>query len=327
MAPSTKRLADVDRSKTESIDFDDSKLGKVKPPLAQAEGFGLSSSELRNIFGMRPSSFGNLPRRIVIPDLKASAKADGHSVTGYLYIVEPVAWVPRVRHGSTIPLSVFKKPNVKEEHPVLESALNKPGVAAQVITNTAGASIGTKAEPLTNNPIHSTATKAGLEIRDNLPSSPIHQLTVFPMLRVRALKQQRIDLQVNAAKKLTWTNTEKSGYWDKTVVSAKRISSAVGSFQLHPLPLQGPDDLSKLLFILPVPRLLDSGELEVATLVSRSSWPEWYLYEENAWVNAPADKILMVAAPQNQTAFQAVTTWAPLVSATCALPFSSLLYI
>ncbi|KAL6409969.1 hypothetical protein AUP68_06376 [Ilyonectria robusta] len=91
MAASDKRLADIDRSKTEPINFDNSKLGKVKPPLASAEGFGLSSSELRNVFGIRPSSFGSLPRRIVIPDLKASAKADGHSVTGYLYIVEPIA--------------------------------------------------------------------------------------------------------------------------------------------------------------------------------------------------------------------------------------------
>ncbi|KAK7421106.1 hypothetical protein QQZ08_010110 [Neonectria magnoliae] len=312
MAPSPKRLADVDRSKTEPIDFDDSKLGKVKPILAKAEGFTLSSKELRDVFGMRPNAFGTLPRRIVIPDFKATPKADGYQVSGYLYIVEPVAWVPRVRHGVTIPLSVFKKPSVKEEKPVHESALNKPGVAAQLITNTSGALIGTKAEPLTNNAIHSTATKDGLEVRDNLPPFPIHQLTVFPMLRVRALKQQRIELHLNASKKLTWAKTETAGYWDKTVVSAKRISPAVGSFQLHPLPLQGPDDLSKLLFIQPVPRLLDNGELEVTTLISRSGWPEWYLWEDTHWVDAAPNRFLMVAAPQNQTAFQAMTTWAPL---------------
>ncbi|KAK7420235.1 hypothetical protein QQX98_002890 [Neonectria punicea] len=312
MAPSPKRLADVDRSKTEPIDFSDFKLGKLKPVLAKAEGFALSSKELRDVFGIRPNAFGTLPRRMVIPDFKASPKADGYQVVGYLYIVEPVAWVPRVRHGVTIPLSVFKKPSVKEDKPVQESAMNKPGVAAQLITNTSGALIGTKVEPLTNNAIHSTATKDGLEVRDNLPPFPIHQLTVFPMLRVRALKQQRIDLHLNAAKKLTWAKTETAGYWDKTVVSAKRISPAVGSFQLHPLPLQGPEDLSKLLFIQPVPRLLDNNELEVTTLISRSGWPEWYLWEETHWVDAAPDRFLMVAAPQNQTAFQAMTTWAPL---------------
>ncbi|KAL6409970.1 hypothetical protein AUP68_06377 [Ilyonectria robusta] len=67
-------------------------------------------------------------------------------------------------------------------------------MAAQLITNTAGAYIRTKAASLTNNPIHSTATKAGLKIQDNLPPFPIYQLTVFPILHIRALKQQHINL-------------------------------------------------------------------------------------------------------------------------------------
>ncbi|KAF5696531.1 hypothetical protein FMUND_15662 [Fusarium mundagurra] len=303
MATANNRLADVDRSVSEIIAFDDSKLAKVKPGLAEAEGFALSPAQLRGIFGINSESFGELPSRIVVPDLASHQANDGsYRVAGYLYVVEPVEWVPRIRHGATVPLSTLKS-DFQENDPILESELNSLGVAVQLATDANGSYRGTKTEPLTDNPIPG-----------NLSSCPIHQLTVFPMLRVRALKRQRIDLHVASTggdKGLWWANSDKSGYWDQVRVHAERIGP-VSDFQLHPIPLKGPAEVARLVFILPVPQFSSNGEIEVTTLISRSGWYNWFIWEECPW--EVTDELLVVAAPHNQAAFEAATTWTPLAS-------------
>ncbi|KAK3307795.1 uncharacterized protein B0T15DRAFT_85375 [Chaetomium strumarium] len=315
MASATVRLADVDRSATDMITFDDSKLAKVKPGLAAAEGFNLSPSQLRDIFGITPEAFQEMPARLVVPDLASHQADDGsYQVTGFLYLVEPVEWVPRVHRGATVPLSALK-PNFQESQPVAESQFNTPGIAAQLATKaaTTGLYRDTKAEPLTNKPIPSS-----------LSACPIHQLTVFPLLRVRALKRQRIDLHVATSaaggkEDLWWANSDTPGYWDKVGVSAGRVADVI-DFQLHPIPLNGDPEVAQLVWILPVPQFsadASDGELSVTTLVSRSGWHHWYIWEECPWEAATGStddqgELLLVAAPQNQAAFKAATVWTPL---------------
>ena len=110
-------------------------------------------------------------------------------------------------------------------------------MTAHLLTNTTGKLIGTKTVLRTNNPIYSSATKDGLELRENLPSMPIHQLTVSPFLRVRAIKEQFIDFQVSTkGDVLKWAGTDAKSNFDEVVVSASRVSDVVKGFQLSPLP-------------------------------------------------------------------------------------------
>jgi hypothetical protein len=77
MASATARLADVDRSASETITFDDSKLDKTKPGLAEAEGFTLTPELLRDLFSIVPETFKETPSRIVVPDLASHQADDG----------------------------------------------------------------------------------------------------------------------------------------------------------------------------------------------------------------------------------------------------------
>jgi hypothetical protein len=301
MATANTRLADVDRSASELITFDDSKIGKVKPQFGKAEGFELPPELLRAIFGITPESFGEMPSRIVVPDLASQQASDGsYHVTGYLYLAEPVEWVPRVQRGATVKLSTLES-GFQDNTPVFESELNLPGVAAQLSSDATGSYRGTKAEPLTANSIPST-----------LSACPLHQLTIYPILGARALKRQRIDFHVAATgggRDLWWANSDNPGYWDKVCVSAGRVVP-VTNFQLHPIPLNGTADVARLVWILPVPQLSNTGEVEITTLISRAGWHHWYIWEECQWEDV--DDRLLVAAPQNQAAFKPATIWTPL---------------
>ncbi|KAK4100188.1 hypothetical protein N658DRAFT_497662 [Parathielavia hyrcaniae] len=67
------------------------------------------------------------------------------------------------------------------------------------------------------------------------------------------------------------------------------------------------------------PRLSPAdGEMEVTTLVSRKGWHNWYIWEESQWeaVSPTERELLIVPAPQGQTAFQAETVWTPLATVT-----------
>jgi hypothetical protein len=82
--------------------------------------------------------------------------------------------------------------------------------------------------------------------------------------------------------------------------------------------------LASLAWILPVPQLSSTGEIEVTTLISRAGWHHWYTWEKCQWEDV--DDLLLVAAPQNQAAFKPATIWTPLpkVSRTCSdVPYNA----
>ena len=92
-APTGRNLANVARPAGERILFADEKIKSLKLPLAAADGFDLSTQQLRDVFGIRHEAIGRVPARLMIPNLEASWIDDYlYRVSGKFYIVEPIEW-------------------------------------------------------------------------------------------------------------------------------------------------------------------------------------------------------------------------------------------
>ena len=65
--------------------------------------------------------------------------------------------------------------------------------------------------------------------------------------------------------------------------------------------------------ILPVPKALENGELEITTLLTRTGWDYWLRYDL-PWVSELQNKTITIAAPRNDGAFQPMSTWTTIVS-------------
>lgn len=313
MNPSGKALADVARSSEEKalnngmLCVNDDKAKTAKIPLAAAEGVNLSKQQLRDVFGILPETFGSLPTRIIIPDLYATeTRACRYTIQGTLYIAEPISWIPRVHKGTTIPASIFKDRSIGETSLVYESSMTVGDVPAYLTTN--GKPLGTTTTRPTNKLIYSVTNH---NLRDDLPPTPIHQLTVFPLLQVRAIKEQAICFQIATdTVKLEWPGSYKGGYWEQIRVQASNIARPTEAFVLHPLPLLGSEVASEAARILPFPHFLDDGELQVTTMISMAGSSNWFIWDEQPWI--PSDRQFSVPAPNNTMAFQAATAWYPL---------------
>lgn len=121
------------------LSFDEEKLGKVKPTLAESETYQLSTQQLESIFGIDQNYFGKLPKHMIVPVLNSFYhKYEWHSVVGHLYLVEPVAWVPQVHQTAMIPASSFKGEFENTTETITREVLNF-GASAE-ISVTAGAS-------------------------------------------------------------------------------------------------------------------------------------------------------------------------------------------
>ncbi|KAK3943795.1 hypothetical protein QBC46DRAFT_446578 [Diplogelasinospora grovesii] len=301
-----------DRTGSEPFHFDPDKLGKVKPTLAEAEGYTLSVEDLKDVFGIDATYFGKLPKRLLVPALSGRWYTEQwYSVTGYLYIVEPEAWVPQVSHGRTLPASTFKTTYVKTVETVEETKFNA-GASAQVTISAGGTYYGVTVEAkasseLSFNYSTSTTTKETLETKGVSGDTPIHQLFVYPTLRCKVIKKQRIDYTINdSSKELKWTGESyKPGYWDARWVADKRLDE-IRKVQFHPVPMDG-NGLGGKAYMLPVPEVTADGELDITTIMSRQGWIDWYVYDI-AWQTV-ADQKITLAAPHNDVAFQPMSTW------------------
>ena len=305
-----------DRTGSEPFHFDPSKLGTVKPTLAESEGYALTIEDLRSIFGIQPEYFAKLPKRMVIPVLEGRWYTENwYSTTGDLYVVEPEAWVAKVSHGETMPASTFKTTYVKTEETLTETKFNA-GTSAEVKFEAGGTYFGVSANVKSSSNLSftyskSSTTKENLETKGTSGDEPVHQLFVYPTLRCKVIKRQRIDYTINdSSRELKWTGESYNpGYWDKRWVSDKRLGE-VRKLGYHPVPMEG-NGLGHKAMILPVPQLTADNDLEITTIMSREGWIDWYVYDL-PWDTA--EKTITLAAPHNDGAFRPMSTWTTLVS-------------
>lgn len=305
-----------DREGSAPFHFNPDKLGTVQPKLAEAEGYTLPADELSLIFGIQPNYFGKLPKRMVVPVLEGNWYTENwYRTSGYLYIVEPEAWVPRVSHGRTLPTSEFKTSHTKEWERNTETSFTA-GTSAEISLQGGGTYFGVTASVSSTSDISfrhsdSTTTKESLETKGTSGNVPIHQLFLFPTLKCKVIKKQRIDYTINdSSQELKWTgDSYNAGYWDERWVADKRLS-AVRKLALHPVPMEG-NGLGHKAYVLPVPHLTEDNDLEVTTIISRQGWVDWYEYDI-PWEDV--DETISLAVPDNGVAFPPMTTWTTLVS-------------
>ncbi|KAJ6012596.1 hypothetical protein N7522_002951 [Penicillium canescens] len=303
-----------DRTGSEPFELDQAKIGQVKPRLGEVEGYDLNKSELKDVFGIQQDHFGKLPKTIIIPVLQGRFFTEAwYHVTGYLYEVEPEEWVPVVSHKSTMPASNFKTTYVRKEEKISETEFNA-GTSAEISIEAGGSYLGVTASVKSNSEIafkykQSSTTTETLETKGMSGNEPIHQLCVYPILKGKAIRRQRIDYTINNdSNELKWTEASHGeGYWEAREVSDARLNEFRKS-QFHPVPMVG-NGLPSKGYILPLP-WFEGNTLNFTTLMSRQSWENWYVYDKFPWESC--NKPISIAAPNNGVAFGPMATWTTL---------------
>ncbi|PGH26584.1 hypothetical protein AJ80_01713 [Polytolypa hystricis UAMH7299] len=297
------------------LTFDDSKVGTIKIPMVASSGYDLSPTELKKIFGIDAARFGSLPKRIVVPVLEGSWYTEQwYSVTGWLYILEPSAWVPQVSHGRTEAVSKFKKEYTKEVKSVSETKFNA-STSASLEIEAGGSYMGITASLKSSNEIKfevskSTTVDETLKTSGKVGDVPVHELFVYPNLRCKVVKKQRIDYTINnSSEELKWTpDSYREGYWGERWVGDSNLGS-LKKLAWHPVPMSG-NGLAGKAYILPTPQNAANGDVEITTVMSRQGWKDWYHYDV-PWQTA-TDQTITLAVPNNTIAFQPTGTWAVL---------------
>jgi hypothetical protein len=297
------------------LTFDDSKVGTIKVPMIASNGYDLSPTELKKIFGIDAARFGSLPKRIVVPVLEGSWYTEQwYSVTGWLYILEPSAWVPQVSHGRTEAVSKFKKEFTKEVKSLSETKFNASASASLEI-EAGGSYMGITASLKSSNEIKfevskSTTVDETLKEFGEVGDVPVHELFVYPNLRCKVVKKQRIDYTINdSSKELKWTpDSYREGYWDERWVGDSNLGS-LKKLAWNPVPMSG-NGLASKAYILATPQNAANGDVEITTVMSRQGWKDWYHYDI-PW-QTTTDQTITLAVPNNTIAFQPTGTWAVL---------------
>lgn len=310
----------ADLQGTAPFTFNPSKLGTVKPTLAEPEGQDIPLDHLSAIFGIDGQTFGKLPRRIITPVLQGQHQTEQwYSVKGYLYVLEPQSWVPVLGHGKTIPASAFKTSYTNKCETITETKFNA-GTSAELTIEAGGTYFGVTANVKSTSEIafgysSSSTTTESLEITGTSGNTPIHQLFVYPVLRCKVVKRQRIDYTINdSSKELKWTpESYNPGYWDARWVADGRTQE-IKNLIRHPVPTEG-SGLGHKAYLLPIPTITGDGELDITTILSREGWVDWYHYDIPWETEADfGEETIDLAAPDNDVAFRQQTTWTTLVS-------------
>ncbi|KAL1638697.1 hypothetical protein SLS58_008729 [Diplodia intermedia] len=307
-----------DRTGSEAFEFEPKKLGSVKPTLTEPEGIELTSDELEQIFGIQEHRFGKLPKRMIIPNLKGNWYMEQwYSTTGWLYVVEPEAWVPQVSFGDTMPVSEFKTDYEKTEESESSTKFNA-GTKAEVSLEAGGTFYGVTASVKSTSKVgfkysSKSVTKESLTTKGTSGNVPIHQLFVYPKLRCKVIKKQWIDYTINdSSSELKWTGESyNDGYWDARWVADKRLNQ-MRQLTLHPVPMEG-NGLGHKAYMFPIPQVTDDGsDIDVTTILSRTGWVDWYHYDL-PWKDGNGE-VIDLAAPDNGVAFKPMATWTTLPS-------------
>jgi hypothetical protein len=301
---------------TGPVQFDSSKVKTVKPRLAEARGYHLSQHQLQTIFGINGSRFVDIPGRMVIPVLEGRWYTEKwYMTTGYLYLVEPQAWIPQTLHGSTLPVSKFKTEHTTEARSVSETNFNA-GTSASLDIEAGGSYYGVTAGVKSSSSVEfkastsSTVTNASTTT-GSTGDLPVRELMVYPILQCKVIKKQRIEYTINdESSELKWGNSYEDGFWNERNVPDTRLNE-VKKLAYHPVPMSG-GGLGEKAYLLPVPQVTSNGDVEVTTLLSRQGWTDWYHYDV-AWEDGN-DMTIEVAVPNNSVAFRPMATWTILVS-------------
>lgn len=309
-----------DRTGTEPISFDPDTIGTVKPTLAETDGEGLSPKELLDIFGIDANRFGKLPKRFVVPQLRGHHFVEQWYLTeGDLFLVEPVAWVPKVSLLDVLPASEFKTEFTFKHETIEESKFNA-GASAELNIKAGGTYFGITASVKSSSHLSfeyssSTLDEKKIETKGISGHVPISKLAVYPILRCKVVKLQRIEFKTNnSSTELEWnTNVP----WGDRWVDDKRLSR-VKNLMLHPVPMEG-DGLGGKIYILPLPEVKEGGEVDVTTIISRQGWVDWYIYD-GKWEDS--NRYISLAVPYNDIGIKPLVTWAALVSKLSSLKLS-----
>jgi hypothetical protein len=205
------------------VNFDEQKLGRITPRLGEVRGFRLTTGELETIFGVNPTRFAPLPKRVVSPDLHGEHDAKGwYRCKGWLYQAEPVEWIPVVVSEGTIPAGALRMQsfeNKKEAHslPISSSPfeVNIRGSGSYFDIKVVDKSdAGFIFSNVLDNPSFDESNKA-----------PLHRLSVYPLLRFRLIKRQQINIVIdneNAALKW-WDDMGTQSWWEEHAVGKNRL--------------------------------------------------------------------------------------------------------
>lgn len=297
------------------LNFDDSKVGMIKVPMLESSGYHLNPDELQAIFGIDGSRFGALPKRIAVPVLDGRwYKENWYSVTGWIYVLEPVAWIPQVSHGRTVAASKFKKEYTKEVTTLSEMKFNASASASLEIA-AGGSYMGMTASVKSSNEIKfevSKSTTVDEKVKESgeVGDVPVLELFVYPTLKCKVIKKQRIDYTINnSSQELKWTSDSyRTGYWDERWIGDSNLGP-LKKLAWHPVPMSG-DGLADKAYIIAVPQNAAHGDIDFTTIMTREGWKDWYHYDI-PW-EAGEDQTITLAVPVNTVAFQPTGTWAVL---------------
>jgi hypothetical protein len=237
--------------------------------------------------------------------------------TGYLYLVEPAVWIPQILHGETIPVSKFVTEHTTEIKSVSETTFNAATSASLDIAG-GGSYLGVTANVKSSSTIEfkastSSSVNEASKIIGTTGDVPVHELMLYPILRCKVIKKQRIEYMVTeSGYQLMWGHND-TAFWEERRVVDGRVDG-VRKLAYHPVPMNGENGLASVTYLLPVPQVTSDGDLEVTTLLSRSHWADWYHYDI-AWEDCSgSNETIDVASPNNSVAFRPMATWTVLVS-------------
>ncbi|KAI1129063.1 hypothetical protein F5Y10DRAFT_291447 [Nemania abortiva] len=305
-------MINVIRNGEQLVDFDESLLMKTRPPLGAAEDFNLSSEQVSKIFGIDENQFTPIPAQLVVPVLKGRWRKKGvYHTRGWLYILEPREWFPVVRHGDSVIASQFKSPQSTNRKDISEARFNI-GCKASIEFKLGGSYYGTSTGVTQSNNISfeysSTSLTEGLLRKNGVAGDTlVEELLLYPVLRCKATRKQRIDYVVNTkTKDLEWGDgSSQPEYRERFRIPSSRLGRIV-QMQFHPVPVRGSEH-EGMARLLPIPRIVSNGEIEVVTLLSRGDWQDWYIYEAEF---QECSETIDLAASRNNAAFRPTSCWA-----------------
>ncbi|KAI0099655.1 hypothetical protein GGR51DRAFT_551999 [Nemania sp. FL0031] len=299
------------------LDFDESLLTKIRPPLAAAEDFHLTSDQVRNIFGIDENQFTPIPTQLVVPVLKGhwTKKKHVYHTYGWLYILEPQEWVPVIRHGNSVIASQFKSPRSTNRKDISEAKFNSD-CKASIEFNDGGSYYGTSTGVTRSSDISfeyssTSLTEEILHKKGVAGDRLVEELVLYPTLRCKATKRQRVDYTINTKKKqLEWGNdSSQPKQRERLCVPSSRLGR-IAKMQFHPVPVggKGKESMARL---LPIPRIVSNREIEVATLISCADSQDWYVYEAEF---QECSETIDLAASRNNVAFRPTRMMSPTMS-------------
>ncbi|KAJ8125595.1 hypothetical protein O1611_g8043 [Lasiodiplodia mahajangana] len=311
--PSSLRHAiDLFQISEQLIDFDESLLRKTRPPLGATEDFHLTADQVRKIFGIDEKQFTPIPAQLVVPVLKGRwTKKNVYHTSGWLYILEPQEWLPVVRHGDSVIASQFKSPHSTNRKDISEAKFNSD-CKASIEFHLEGSYYGTSAGVTQSSNIsfeYSSTSVTEEILRKNgvAGDTLVEELVLYPILRCKATRKQRIDYIINTkGKNLKWGNNSSGPKHREQLlrVPSSRLGR-IAKMQFHPVPVNGSGHES-MARLLPIPRIASNGEIEVVTLISCADWQDWYIYEAEF---QECSETIDLAASRNNAAFRPTSCW------------------